>query len=243
MAYIRSDDAALYYEEYGAGENLLLVPEIFGTIELDWRRRIPGLARCFHVIAVDLRGHGRTNNPSGRLTRELLLSDLHALIDTLEVDRTFVCTTGSMSLPLFMYILERPERVCGLILRLPRLSAFASTGPRFTDEVLQRAHAPGNGPGGWKVLHPEAIGLLHAMEHWGAPDLRAVRVPVLVLTGERSTPGEEADVRRLTDSLSHCTVVTLHGGGRGGSIDAEAEFVEMVATFTARVCGPAAGGV
>ena len=239
MSYIRSDDAALYYEEYGAGQNLVLLPGIFGTIELDWRRFIPDLARNFHTIAIDTRGHGRTNNPSGTLSPDQVLSDLRTLFDTLEIERAFLCTTGHMGILQVMFAIEEPERILGLILHSPRLSRFQAVAlsPPFPEDVLQRAHAAANGPEGWEALRHGTAQLFQLIEEQVVPTLRALRIPVLATIDDEADAEEEADINLLVGMLSDCTIGRLHDGGRRISTVQKEEFIRTVVAFSSRICG------
>jgi len=53
----------IYYEEYGAGQPLLLIHGGSSTGRGAWDPIAPDLAKRFRVITPDSRGHGRTNNP------------------------------------------------------------------------------------------------------------------------------------------------------------------------------------
>lgn len=84
MAYGRSGDAVVYYEEYGGGPTLILLPGLLGTIDSTRRRFVPDLAAAFHVLVADLRGHGRTNNPAGVLTEVHTPADCRHPIQSLQ---------------------------------------------------------------------------------------------------------------------------------------------------------------
>ena len=72
--HVDVNGVSLYVEEYGEGKPLLLVHG--GTWSLDsWRPLIPVLADKMRVVVFDSRGHGRSTNPTGELTYELLADD------------------------------------------------------------------------------------------------------------------------------------------------------------------------
>jgi pimeloyl-ACP methyl ester carboxylesterase len=54
--------AALYVEEAGAGPTLVLIHGL-GASTFTWRHVVPALARTHRVIALDLRGFGRSDKP------------------------------------------------------------------------------------------------------------------------------------------------------------------------------------
>lgn len=81
--------AQLHVDEYGHGAPLVLVHGGFGSAA-EWSPMITPLASRFRVIAPDSRGHGRSTNPSGRLSYPALADDLAALITALGLERPVV---------------------------------------------------------------------------------------------------------------------------------------------------------
>ena len=57
--YARVNGLDLYYELYGSGQPLVVLPGSFGTIEA-MGEVVPQLATTRQVIAVELQGHGHT---------------------------------------------------------------------------------------------------------------------------------------------------------------------------------------
>ncbi|MFW9951686.1 MAG: alpha/beta fold hydrolase, partial [Candidatus Thorarchaeota archaeon] len=58
--YIQTDDAKIYYEIYGEGEPLVLIHgSLYGYID-EFKTVLPDLTERFKVIAVALRGHGKS---------------------------------------------------------------------------------------------------------------------------------------------------------------------------------------
>lgn len=57
--YIEVDEVKLYVEEYGEGPALLLLHGGFQSMNY-FQEVAPELSKSFHVIAVDLPGHGRS---------------------------------------------------------------------------------------------------------------------------------------------------------------------------------------
>jgi len=234
MSYIRSADAALYYEEYGTGENLILLPGPFGTIDLEWRRFIPPLAGHFHTIAVDLRGHGRTNNPSSTLRPEQVLSDLRTFFDTLEISSAYLCANEHVGMFALQFALRNPGRILGLILHSPCSGSRQRPASSYSDEILQRAHAHANGPDGWKVLLRESPRLFASAAEPDPADLSAFRVPVLVAISNHCDADEMAGTEQFARAFGICAVVRLQSTGRGiGSVNRD-ELVDAVIGFSSR---------
>lgn len=85
-----ANGARLWYEVYGEGEPLLLVPGLAGN-HLGWGLQVPVYAREFKVVIFDYRGAGQSSFPEGvDLSWPLLADDLAALLDALGVDAAHV---------------------------------------------------------------------------------------------------------------------------------------------------------
>lgn len=84
----------LYYEERGTGPVLLLIHGMWGSSRF-FRKQIEGLSSKYRLIAVDLRGHGRSSMTLSDQTVPSYARDIHALIANLGLE-SFVAVGWSM---------------------------------------------------------------------------------------------------------------------------------------------------
>jgi pimeloyl-ACP methyl ester carboxylesterase len=84
----------LHYEIRGTGEPLILLHG-GGGIGANWELIFPVPLEGCRLIVPDLRGHGRSTNPSGQFTIRQVALDVFALLDHLGVER---CNAIGMSL-------------------------------------------------------------------------------------------------------------------------------------------------
>lgn len=84
MAYFEHQGCRLFFEEYGEGSPVLLVHGL-GSSTLDWELQIPVLAARHRVIALDVRGHGRSDKPRQRYRIADFAGDVAALIEHLQL--------------------------------------------------------------------------------------------------------------------------------------------------------------
>jgi pimeloyl-ACP methyl ester carboxylesterase len=246
LSYIRSADAALYFEEYGTGATLILLPDFLETIESDWRRFIPDFAQHFHTIVIDLRGHGRTNNPSGTLHFDALVGDLHTLFESLEIESAFICAHGSLAWLVILYALGHPERVRGMILHAPEPLAANHVGAHAPEEIdkarsdiLQRLHEPANGPDGWSYLLKEQRTLLQEIAQ-RAPErgtLSSLHVPVLVTNGDQEGGEVHGDSRVIASLFARGSFAAVAQSGQALRTVQKRPFVEAVVTFARASAG------
>jgi pimeloyl-ACP methyl ester carboxylesterase len=88
--YVQANGLRIYYEDDGAGEALVLLHGGTDTSHA-WRAVVPLLSARYRVLRPDSRGHGRTDNPAGRLSYALMAQDVAALISALGLGRPLVC--------------------------------------------------------------------------------------------------------------------------------------------------------
>lgn len=115
--FIRVGDQLVHTEQAGDGAPLILLHG-FGASTWSWRKVIPGLARSFRVVAIDLNGFGYTQRPK---TRESYTRDGQArlvldVLDALGIERAHFAG-HSYGGALTLWIASRhPERVRSLVL-------------------------------------------------------------------------------------------------------------------------------
>ncbi|MGP0174746.1 alpha/beta fold hydrolase [Pseudomonas sp. NCHU5208] len=84
MPYFDNDGCQLHYEDRGHGTPVLLVHGL-GSSTLDWEAQIPVLSAHYRVLALDVRGHGRSDKPHERYRMLDFADDVAALIEHLQL--------------------------------------------------------------------------------------------------------------------------------------------------------------
>ena len=86
MPTISVNGFEMHYQLRGNGEPLLLLHGGMGIGD-DWRHVFPADPPGYRLIVPDLRGHGRSTNPSGAFTFRQCAQDVLSLLDGLGVER------------------------------------------------------------------------------------------------------------------------------------------------------------
>lgn len=109
------DDFEMYYEIYGDGAPLFLLHGFTGSSSR-WKPFIPSLAEHCQLIVPDLRGHGRSTNPSNEFTHRQSALDVFALAEHLRIDqfKAIGISTGGMTLT--HMATQQPLRVEAMVL-------------------------------------------------------------------------------------------------------------------------------
>ncbi|XLY89470.1 alpha/beta fold hydrolase [Ectopseudomonas mendocina] len=129
MPYFDNDGCQLHYEDYGHGAPLLLVHGL-GSSTRDWEYQIPALAQHYRVIALDVRGHGRSDKPRGAYRIADFADDVAALIEYLQLPSVHLVGISMGGMIGFQLGVDRPE--------LLRSLTIVNSGPEV------KAKSPGD---------------------------------------------------------------------------------------------------
>ncbi|MGE7438680.1 alpha/beta fold hydrolase [Kitasatospora sp. NPDC001175] len=184
----------MYYEVRGGGRPLVLLHGGMHTIELTFGPLLDDLAENHRVIAVELQGHGHTEDIDREMTLGNHAADVAALLGELGVAQAdfFGFSLGGMvALELAV---TRPELVRRLVLgsvpyrpdgyhELPPGSDRLPTEAEFRSwEQAYRQVAPD--PNHFGELLRRTSAMVSAVEGWSAEQLRELGSPTLLLLGD-----------------------------------------------------------
>jgi pimeloyl-ACP methyl ester carboxylesterase len=126
MPTIDANGCSVYFETRGEGEPLLLLHGGMG-VGADWLRVFPIEPPGFRLIVPDLRGHGRSTNPSREFTFRQFALDAYAVLGHLGVARTKAVGVSAGAKTLLHMATQQPDRIEAMVL--------ASATPRFPPQV------------------------------------------------------------------------------------------------------------
>lgn len=120
----------VFAQDLGEGDPIILIPG-FGMTHQAWDRQVRVLTAAGHrVLAVDQRGHGRSDKPLTGYSVDRLAQDLVAVMDDLGVHEACVAGWSFGGQVAFKVAADVPERVSKLVLvasngvRASRSAAF-----------------------------------------------------------------------------------------------------------------------
>lgn len=208
MATVRMNGIPIHYEDGGHGPAVLLSHGYSATGDM-WAPQRPALEPHYRLITWDMRGHGATDSPDDptQYSEAHTVADMRALLAHLGVDRAVI---GGLSLGGYMSLafhLRHPDVVRALVI--------CDSGPGYRNAEARaawnaRAHERARDleARGLEALasssaevrdalgrHRSAQGLAHAARGMLAQEggaviesLAGIRVPTLIVLGDRDTP-------------------------------------------------------
>ncbi len=214
---------------------VLLVHGLFATADLNWSLAVPALAQRFHVVAPDLRGHGR-GLPTRRFGGDECADDLAAIVRELGAGPVIVVGYSLGGLVAQLFVRRYPELVAGLVLcaTAGQFDALASNGlvmlavhmaRRVPSRVRKAAMLAALKPrsancerGRWLMSEVrrhdtgallDAVGVLSSFDSSSWLGLAEQPSAVIVMTLDRTVMPEAQ--RELARSLRRCSVYEVDG--------------------------------
>jgi len=217
-ARVKINGMQMYYEVSGAGDPLVVLHGAYMNIP-SMGAIIPKLAQTHKVYAVELQGHGRTTDINRPITYQNLADDVAAFMDAVGLKKADVFGYSMGSITGLQLAIRHPQKVNKLV-AATGVYDFEGWQPEFKAAIPQqkvedfvrmpfaadyRKLAPN--PDGFPALAEKVIALQKEPMAWEA-DVRALKIPVLIITGD-------ADGTTLEHSVA---MFRLLGGGVMGDM-------------------------
>ena len=201
----------MYYEVHGTGKQLLLLHGAFNTINTAFGQLIPELSKTRQVIAVELQGHGRTNDIDRPFSFESMADDVAALLKFLKTDSVDIFGYSMGGGVAQQVAIRHPSMVRRLIITssvykyegwTPQTRAIL---PMLTPEMFEPTQikqeydklAPD--PKHWKDFINKMKKFVTTTYDFGADKIKAIKSPTLIITadGDGVLPEHAVEMYRL----------------------------------------------
>ncbi|CRM18061.1 MULTISPECIES: alpha/beta fold hydrolase [Pseudomonas] len=229
--------AGTSYLATGQGQPVVLIHGVGLNKEM-WGGQVVGLATKYHVISYDMLGHGASPRPAAGTPLLGYADQLLELLEHLQVPQATVIGFSMGGLVARAFALHYPDRLKSLVVlnsvfnRSPeqragviaRTAQAAEHGPDANAQAaLSRWFSPeyqaanpaqiaalrqtlaGNDPQGYLTTYE----LFATQDMYRADDLKGLRVPTLVATGELDPGSTPEMARQLADCIPGATVAVL----------------------------------
>jgi len=210
-AFAEVNGLKMYYEIHGSGQPLVLLHGAFGFVE-GWATVLPALTKTHQVIAIELQGHGHTNDLDRPLTYEQMAEDTAALLNQLKIKNADFFGYSMGGTVALAVAIRHPELVRKLMIygscagRMKdtydpeTYKQFLSLSTDFAPPVLKEPYdrmAPD--PKKWPVLVTKIKGLERNFNGFSAAELKAIKAQTLIMMGDRDAvrPEHAVEMYRL----------------------------------------------
>jgi len=217
-AHVQVNGMQMYYEVSGpaTGTPLVVLHGAYMNIPT-MGAIIPKLAKTHRVYVPELQGHGRTTDIDRPITYQNLADDVAAFMDSVGLKQADVFGYSMGAATGLQLAIRHPDKVNKLVSASGGYDArgwqpaFTAFIPQMTVEMMLNMPFAADykklaaNPDGFPALVAKLIALEKEPMAWEA-DVRALKTPVLIITGD-------ADVATLEHSVAMFRL--LGGGGMG----------------------------
>jgi 3-oxoadipate enol-lactonase len=260
---VQANGTTLYAEQTGDGPPLVFVHGMCGDARV-WADQVARLSDRYQCTTYDRRGHTRSRRTDAVETVELHADDLAALIQVLDLEACVVVGSSGGARIVVDLIRRHPDLVRGAVVSEPPIGAlapeaFSAMIGEIAPEVKQAAATNGPRaavdaffgalcPGLWAAIdephkdrYRDNADMLFAdlgMPPYqiSAADVAAIRVPALVVAGNRSHAALRAGARTLAGWLPDARFLELDCG-HVTYAEQPSDFALGVAAFADEIVG------
>lgn len=271
MAFARSGEILLFYEETGRGVPIIFAHEYASDFR-GWESQVRWFSRTYRCVTFNARGYPPSDVPQRdeQYGQDAAAQDIGAVLDHLEIDRAFVVGLSMGSVAALHFTLRQPDRVLGLVVASGGSGSHPPTRERFIAEALQaadllaekgmqplveglsygatRIQLLGKDPRGWEefrmhLAEHSALGSALTMRNYQAkrpslhdfePQLKALRVPTLIVAGDEDDPVLETSLF-LKRCIPAAGLLVLPKTGHAVNLEEPAAFNRALQDFFSAV--------
>ncbi len=218
----------MYYEIYGDGKPLVLLHGSGGSIR-NARPKIDYFKQYFKVIAIDSRADGKSiDSTTKNLTYEQISDDIKVLLDSLNIDSAYVSEQSDGGILGLLLAIKYPSKIA----RLAAYGANLFPGKKAVfDEidnlVLDTLKVTKN------FNTRRLFSLLAYQPNITEKDLKKIKCPVLIMTGDRDAIRLEHSIK-MFNNIANSNLFVMPGATHFGSVEKPELFNLVVLDFLNR---------
>jgi pimeloyl-ACP methyl ester carboxylesterase len=261
MPMLTINNISLYYEQYGSGDDLVLIGGLTADHQV-WKATVRVLSKYFRVTIFDNRGAGQSSAPNFPYTTEMMAQDTVALMDALQISRAHILGHSMGGRIAQQIAILYPDRINALLIacshakpsnlanmifsmreKLQRLGMTEVLLAEyvmpflFAEEFLSHA-AQVHGFIQWTVRNAFAQTAVGYTQQFAAVkthdvmnQLQHIQARTLLIAGEEDILSPATSLALLSKSLKNSTFVAMPHCAHMPHVEKPAEFSEIVLRF------------
>ena len=235
------NEMEMYCEVHGQGEPLVLLHGFSGCGS-NWETFSGEFAREYQLVIPDLRGHGRSTNPSNAFTFRQSALDVFALLDNLEVTNFKAIGVSGGAKTLLHMATQQPGRLEALVLASatpyfpPQARAIMSqmTPDNRSEEewqLMRQWHKHGDDQIRALWMHGNSFKDSYDDMNFTPPYLSTITARTLIVHGDRDPLYPAHIAMELYDAIPRSYLWMIPNGGHGSIFEQKDLFIKTALAF------------
>ena len=140
MPIVQNGEIKIYYESSGSGQALVFLHG-FTLDRRMWNEQVEYFSREYQAVAIDARGHGKSEAPLTGYSRDHRETDLLAVVDELSLEKFHLIGLSMGGATAVGFAIDHPQRLESLVLVSAGVTAYNPSGAQ--DELTKLAKEKG----------------------------------------------------------------------------------------------------
>ena len=137
MPKIELNSIKLYYEEYGDGEEVVILLHGFLSSSKMWANDyVPDLSKRYKVYVIDMRGHGNSNKVKIGCNLQQMADDIYQFVILKDIDECILAGMSMGGAIAIQFAINFPDKIKSLLLMNPGPGTLLSKGFSFISPIL-----------------------------------------------------------------------------------------------------------
>jgi pimeloyl-ACP methyl ester carboxylesterase len=226
------DGAKIWYATFGAGSPVILLHGGLGNSE-NWGDQVPALVADKHeAIVIDSRGQGRSTNDGRPLSYGLMMADVLAVMDKLEIQKAAVVGWSDGAITGLVMAMKVPQRVtrvfafgANMDLAGAKPSPTSIPGDLFYTRSQKDYARLSPTPKGFDDLTRAAVRMWSSQPNYTAADLAGIHGPaVAIADGDHDEFVKREHTQYLAATIPGARLIVLPGVSHFAMVQKPDEF-------------------
>jgi pimeloyl-ACP methyl ester carboxylesterase len=214
QGFVPVNGVKIYYARFGHGNPVILLHGGLANSNY-WGSQIPEIAAKYDVIAVDLRGHGRSTLSAQPMSYDLMASDIVGLMDFLKLRKVAIVGWSDGAIVGLTLAMKYPRRVNkvfafganfnihGLISGGSHSSVFST----YKDRTAVEYHTMSPQPDQYTALLRNMARMWGSEPDFSKADLARIDVPVTIADGDHDEIIKLQHTKDLAAAIASATLL------------------------------------
>jgi len=210
--YAQINGIKFYYEIYGTGEPLILIHGN-GDSMAGLTAQIEHFSKKYTVIVADSRGHGNSGLGTDHLNYVQMMEDWNGLLDHLNIRNANIFGWSDGGIVGLLLAISHPGKIKKLAIMGTNLRPDQTAIKPWVKPVLERAirEIEEMSANKDRDIHRQRLNLLMTQPNIDTKSLHQIKIPVLVMAGDRDVIREEHTIEIFQNlENSHLAILPGH---------------------------------